>query len=167
MGRVVVGIDGSKGAQAALEFAVAEARMRGDVLEVVYVHAVPAIGSGVTTALTAEYASADVYAQMVGHDEQERQRIEDRARQFGERLLSDAVEKAGTDDLNIETTLLFDRRPARRLVSLVHDHDDVDLLVVGSRGRGELSGLLLGSTSQACVTHAGVPVTVVPHDELG
>jgi nucleotide-binding universal stress UspA family protein len=41
--------------------------------------------------------------------------------------------------------------------------EDADLLVVGSRGHGAVVGLLLGSVSEYCVTHAPCPVVVVRH----
>lgn len=49
--------------------------------------------------------------------------------------------------------------PGRWLVDL---SDEVDLLVVGSRGLGGFTGLLLGSVSTYVVHHARCPVVVVP-----
>lgn len=45
--------------------------------------------------------------------------------------------------------------------ALLHTAGGADLLVVGARGHGGFAGLLLGSTSDQCLRHAPCPVTVV------
>jgi len=61
-------------------------------------------------------------------------------------------------------------RPAERLLGYAKDRPAVHrpkLIVVGSRGRGSLSALVLGSTSQRLITRANVPVIVVRPDSEG
>jgi nucleotide-binding universal stress UspA family protein len=58
----------------------------------------------------------------------------------------------------VQRRVVEDRHPAEVLVEL---SDDADLLVVGSRGRGGFSSLLLGSVSHAVVLHARCPVVVI------
>jgi nucleotide-binding universal stress UspA family protein len=48
---------------------------------------------------------------------------------------------------------------------LVAASRDASLLVVGSRGHGEFSGMLLGSVSEFCATHAECPVLVYRGNE--
>jgi nucleotide-binding universal stress UspA family protein len=48
--------------------------------------------------------------------------------------------------------------PAKTLIDVSHGSR---MLVVGSRGRGGLAGMLLGSVSEQCVRHADCPVLVV------
>lgn len=164
MGRVIVGVDGSEAADRALAFAVEEARMRGAALQVVFVQepaGEPAHLSG------AAYATAGSFESMAAWEREQREVLERRAREHGEHVLNEVLEGLDTSGVTVEKTLLFDHRPARQLVDLAASPKaDVELLVVGSRGRGELTGLLLGSVSQACVTHARVPVTVVPSRRL-
>jgi nucleotide-binding universal stress UspA family protein len=74
-------------------------------------------------------------------------------------VLRESVDRVRSDypAVKVETAVV-EGPPARVLVDL---SADADLLVVGSRGRGGFSGLLLGSVSQQCVDHAHCPVTVV------
>jgi nucleotide-binding universal stress UspA family protein len=74
-------------------------------------------------------------------------------------VLQEAVERVRSDHPSVEVeTTVVEGQPARVLVDM---SADADLLVVGSRGLGGFSGLLLGSVSQQCVHHAHCPVTVV------
>ena len=60
-------------------------------------------------------------------------------------------------DVEVRRVVTRDR-PVR---CLLNHAVDAQLLVVGSRGRGGLSGMLLGSTSQALMYHAPCPLLVV------
>jgi nucleotide-binding universal stress UspA family protein len=49
--------------------------------------------------------------------------------------------------------------------TLVAESEQLDTLILGSRGRGPLPSVLLGSVSRAVVQRAACPVIVVPDDE--
>jgi nucleotide-binding universal stress UspA family protein len=136
---IVVGFDGSEGAQAALEWAVTAAeRWQSPLTAVVVVPRAVTLGPDV--------------APMVGSVEQERLGA------MGE-MARVAVEKASAGrDVRTQVRAVAGG-PAEELLNA---SADADLLVVGSRGHGGFARLLLGSVSSQCAHHATCPVVVVP-----
>ena len=57
-------------------------------------------------------------------------------------------------------TLLVEGRPSSMITSIAAS-EEVDLVVLGSRGIGGARGLVLGSTSKSVVEHCSKPVLVV------
>jgi nucleotide-binding universal stress UspA family protein len=82
----------------------------------------------------------------------------DDVRTAAEALIADAVAKAVGDHATVPVEpRAVEGAPASVLIDAA---SDANLLVVGSRGYGGFVGLLLGSVSQHCVTHAPCPVLV-------
>lgn len=139
MGRIVVGIDGSRGAARALRWAIEEATLRGASLEAVFVIAPPGLDARSPAGME------PVVDQHGGALEA-----------LGEAV--DLVLEDGVTEVEVEQRI-EEGPPASRLIAAA---EGADLLVVGTRGRGGFRGLLLGSVSQQVVTHATCPVVVVP-----
>jgi nucleotide-binding universal stress UspA family protein len=81
-------------------------------------------------------------------------------RERGEGYVDSLAELAADADVPV-TTAVEIGRPAGVILAYVDDYD-IDLVVMGTSGRGDLERRLLGSTTEHVVTHAGVPVHVVP-----
>ena len=144
MERIVVGVDGSTGSLAALRWALKLAAETGAVLEAVH-------------AWEFSYAWIDGYTPDV---DRWAAQAEEAAHVCLDRALAEAL---GRQPCYVEVTrTVVEGSPARALLDRAKD---ADALVVGSRGRGGFTGLLLGSVSQQCVHHARVPVVVVPEPE--
>jgi nucleotide-binding universal stress UspA family protein len=137
--RIVVGVDGSSEARAALEWAVEEARVRGAELDAVHVWTYPPL----------TYMTGLVPARVFPRDE-----LAAAARE----LLDAACDAVDVHGVRLDR-ILEEGPPAAQLVEAAKG---ADLLVVGSRGHGGFAGLLLGSVSSYCVHHAPCPVVVVP-----
>jgi nucleotide-binding universal stress UspA family protein len=142
---IVVGVDGSESARAALRFALEEARLRGAAVRAVAAWHVP----------VAAYGDA-----FVSPNPELLSALEPRARSELERALADAGDQAA----GVEVEQVVREGPAARV--LLEEADKADLLVVGSRGLGGFRGLLLGSVSQQCSHHAPCPVVIVPHERV-
>jgi nucleotide-binding universal stress UspA family protein len=139
---VVVGIDGSAEAAAALRFAVEEAALRDARLRIV------CAWEPSTSAYAGEAfaATPDVFLESEHHAED---------------LLRAALEQVPAGDVAAEA-VAEEGRPA---TVLLEQSEGADLLVVGSRARGAAKRLLLGSVGHDLAHHTRCPLVIVPSHE--
>jgi nucleotide-binding universal stress UspA family protein len=138
---ILVGIDGSAHSQRALEWAAKEAALRHASLTVLTVHqAVRGFWGG-----TLHYS--------------------------GDEALTDKAREAAQAEADKVMAALGDARPASVTVKaiegipaevILNEGADADMIVLGSRGGGGWSRLLLGSVSSNVAEHAKVPVMILP-----
>lgn len=142
---VVVGLDGSDGARTALAWGLQEARLRG----------------GAVRPVTVWSAERPPHAHDAGLGQPD---VGDFERDVRSRMGEEAAEVAaatGCEAVPVHPEVRYGQ-PAQQLI----DTAGADgLLVVGSRGRGSLSGAVLGSVSQQCAQYARGPVVVVREDD--
>jgi nucleotide-binding universal stress UspA family protein len=139
VGRIVVGVDGSRLSEAATGFAFEEASLRGIGLTAVHSWRYPIspnpadLGSAVYDRTDLEDVETSVLARALAEHRQRH------------------------PDVPVHSVLV----PGGPAAALIHESAGAELLVVGSRGHGGFVGLLLGSVSHAAVHHAGCPVAVI------
>ncbi|MGC9671542.1 universal stress protein [Planosporangium sp. 12N6] len=138
-GNVLIGMDGSPANEPAVGFAFEEAARRGTDLTALHAWTHPVRAEPGDT-LPLVYDAAMVEAEE-------------------ERVLAEAL--TGWRDKYPDVTV--HRRLVRGSVrqALIDATEHAQLAVVGSRGRGGFTGLLLGSVSQAVLHHAACPVAIV------
>lgn len=137
VGRIVVGVDGSPQSEQALRWAAEQARLTGQEVDAVIVSEFPKPGD-VPSGGDLEWLNdaAGVLSKSV------------------ENVLGDVNTPRVTRDV-------LHGHPAKMLLEYARS---AELLVVGSRGHGGFTGLLLGSVSDHVVVHATCPVVVVHGD---
>jgi len=148
-GPVLVGVDGSATSEAVLGFGFEEAAARGVPLVAAHVWSVPelnglsAVGSGI------EWASDPSQAQL-------------QLQQTAERTLAEAL--AGWQErypqVTVRRWVIHSFGTARVLLDVAREVS-AGLLVAGSRGRGAVTGAVLGSVSQVLISHAVTPVAIL------
>lgn len=135
---VVVGIDGSRESEAALRFAVDEAKLRGALLRVVCAWEPSAAGylGEAFSPTPDEFVHAEHHA---------------------EDVLRAALQLLQGEPLEVEA-VAEEGGPAG---VLLEQAAGAELLVVGSRGLGRAKRLMLGSVSHHLAHHASCPVVIV------
>jgi nucleotide-binding universal stress UspA family protein len=145
MGTIVVGVDDSDGARAALGWALRQAAVTGDRVRVVHAYEI-------------NLAWIDDYNPDIPDWER---RARAKAEATAAAVLDDVIGDRARDGVEV---CAVEGSPARALAEAAND---AVLVVVGSRGRGGFAGLLLGSVSHRVALHSPCPVVIVPlpHDE--
>jgi nucleotide-binding universal stress UspA family protein len=141
-GRIVVGVDGSAGSRSALEWAAEEARTRKARLDVVHVWNYPWV-----------VVAAGAAAAGVGEEE-----YEAGGRDVLERSIADV--RPALEGVDVHPRL----GSGDAAEVLLQAAAGADLVVVGSRGHGGFTALLLGSVGLHCAQHAPCPVVIVPSE---
>jgi nucleotide-binding universal stress UspA family protein len=142
--RVVVGIDFSAGARAALLFGLHDAARRGVPVEAVSAYRPP------------DYWM-DFNAVATYQPDRIREAALDHLRDFVAEVVPDGPQPP--PEVHLRTAI----GTAADVLTL--ESHDADLLVVGSSGHGGFAHVLLGSVSIQCAQHASCPVTVVHSPE--
>ena len=142
--RVLVGVDGSDRNLPAVAWALQEARGRGVGLVAAYAWHIP------TFAYSTPYFVPVSVAEMAvqGHD-----------------LLRSALARVGTTADEVELRVVEGHAP--RVLRDFASEPGVELVVVGSRGRGTAADLVLGSTSHSLSHHCPTPLVIVPSSQGG
>ncbi|MEV8533183.1 universal stress protein [Streptomyces sp. NPDC051211] len=138
-GPIVVGVDGSPSAMAAVDAAARAALLRGAELHVVHAFLWPALHVPPDTSPLGPPAGG--------------------VRELVEQLLHEAVARARSAAPGVRATSAV--IPGEAVAALEAESRTAQLVVVGHRGSGGISGLLLGSTAVHLAAHGHCPVMVV------
>ncbi|MBI3762345.1 MAG: universal stress protein [Chloroflexi bacterium] len=135
---ILIGYDGSAHGKKALEYGIDFAMHAGAHLTIVTVF--PTVP---------DYLGSPQYDELVVRLAPEAQRTAD--------MGAEQARACGIENVRVE---VLQGSPAESIL-MVADTRGCDCIVVGSRGRGEMVGLLLGSVSDRLAHHAKVPVLIV------
>jgi nucleotide-binding universal stress UspA family protein len=137
MAGIVVGVDGSPHSQAALDWALDEAKLRNAHL----------------TALAVAPAATGLWGITSQFDTSQEQ--QEKVNQAAKDMVDKAAQRHGHQQVTVRT---LSGVPADELIKA---SADADLLVVGPRGSGGFARLRMGSVSTQVTAHAHCPVVVV------
>ena len=133
--KIIVGVDGSPSSNAALEWAAQEAEIRGSTLELIHAWNYPNLGYGGYVAVLEDFEK-DASA-----------------------LLDEVVAFVRKNYPKLQLVSSLIQGPTAQ--TILDRAKEADMVVVGSRGRGGFSGLLLGSVGQQLVHHCPAPVVII------
>jgi nucleotide-binding universal stress UspA family protein len=132
-GRIVVGVDGSSASARALSWALNQGALTGAAVEAVNAWQVPQVPGGLISTMGVDLSTSS------------------------REILRNAVEAVGASPESV-TQRTVQGHPVKVLIDA---SEGADLLVVGNRGHGGFTGMLLGSVSGQVLAYAHCPTVIV------
>jgi nucleotide-binding universal stress UspA family protein len=132
-GRIVVGVDGSPASAQALSWALNQGALTGAAVEALNAWQAPQVPGGLISTMGIDLSTSS------------------------REILRNAVEAVGASPESV-TERTVQGHPVKVLVDA---SDGADLLVVGNRGHGGFTGMLLGSVSGQVLAYAHCPTVIV------
>jgi nucleotide-binding universal stress UspA family protein len=132
-GRIVVGVDGSPASARALRWALNQGDLTGAAVEAVNAWQVPQVPGGLVSTMGVDLSTTS------------------------REILRNAVEAVGASPESV-TQRTVQGHPVKVLIDA---SEGADLLVVGNRGHGGFTGMLLGSVSGQVLAYAHCPTVIV------
>lgn len=144
--KILVAIDGSDSSLYAAKYSIVLAKKDNAQLIALNVAILPAL----------KYVGPSLLEEWRSHTMMEAEVIFDKVRTF-------AIENSKSDgkQIKLKTELLESSMPIDAAIVDYADKQDVDMIVVGTKGKSEFKKLVLGSVASGVVTYARRPVMVV------
>jgi len=141
--KILVPLDGSERAAKALVHALELAKRLGS--KVTLIHVVPSLPPYINTAVD-----------RLGHAQQS---IVNELLRHGKEMLEQVVSSNSDKGIEIDTYTVMGQ-PADEILEKAKS-ENYDLIVMGSRGLGEIKGYIMGSVSNRVSRHASCPVLII------
>src|ERR1700746_2532964 len=146
MSGIIVGVDGSGHSQRAPEWDMKEAALRPPPLPLLTVH----------EAIRGYYGSVSSFPDDAEKTEEARAAVQAET----DKVLA-GLGGARPGSVRVKAVNGF---PVEELISA---SQDADIIVLGSRGVGGFTRLMMGSVSSQVAQHAHCPVLIIPHEDRG
>lgn len=135
--RILLPVDGSEHSLRAVEHALRLARLGGEIIACTVVEPIPSILGG-----------------------DARQAAEEEQQNESKAVLQPVLDRLKAENIPFRAVVRTSTKASTGIVSLIDEHK-ADIVVMGSRGRSDLEGLLLGSVTHRVLAITDAPVLVV------
>jgi nucleotide-binding universal stress UspA family protein len=151
--KILVPTDGSEHSMRALDAAIQIAKRFHGKITLIHVYSVSVTPVIIPEPSTLTPPAAPMLAPV------EMSKVAEASRDAGNRILASGAEKAKTEKVEVETTLI-EGHTVQEIVKTAKE-GGFSLIVIGARGLSHIRILLLGSTTDGVIHHSACPVLVV------